>query len=235
MASVSSRQSSCSQLFPSVFKQSGCRPVWDVDQYENFCRVKLMLHHPHRDQNELKIVEGDTFETFAEAFEYCQEIHPNAHPDDYYGDLAPPPEPEFEEEPDAAAGDITEEEWQELAQQLPNRDLETEDVDLLGNRPVDQAYNWNDHIGRYPDLLLSRHDYWKQLKAEHTTHSEGIGPVAPILQLLACTARHSRPPAAIGLPQLVVNLPHQGFCRQIKQIKVFDYLARPRACLKASL
>ncbi|KAH7465176.1 hypothetical protein FOMA001_g17302 [Fusarium oxysporum f. sp. matthiolae] len=53
------------------------------DQYDDFCRVKLMLAHPHRDPNQLRKVNGVEYASYALAAEFCYGNH--QHPDDYYG------------------------------------------------------------------------------------------------------------------------------------------------------
>ncbi|KAI8648243.1 ATP-dependent DNA helicase [Fusarium keratoplasticum] len=109
-----------------------------------------MLHHPHRDQNHLKDVEGTTFATFAEAYDLCLE-HENLRSNDYYGELPPPVEDEFEEDPHNE-DEITGEECNELAQQLPQHGPQTEDIENLGVRDLDLQHDWSSHVGRYPDL-----------------------------------------------------------------------------------
>ncbi|KAJ0126803.1 Uncharacterized protein HZ326_30095, partial [Fusarium oxysporum f. sp. albedinis] len=89
-------------------------------QYDDFCRVKLMLAHPHRDPNELRKINGVEYNSYASAAEFCYGNH--RHPDDYYGtpnaeERRPDPD-EFEEE--FHEPDLLEEDWLELARQLPD-------------------------------------------------------------------------------------------------------------------
>ncbi|KAM4067942.1 ATP-dependent DNA helicase PIF1 [Hirsutella rhossiliensis] len=135
------------------------------EQYEDFCRVKLTLHHPHRDPQELKEVDGTLFDTFSGAYDHCSAVH-DVHPDDYYGDLPPPVEEEFQEEP-RNEEDVAAEDWEELAAVLPNRGPDEDDIELLGNRDFDLAHDWQPYIGKYPGLAILGHDYWKELKALH--------------------------------------------------------------------
>ncbi|KAK3896343.1 PIF1-like helicase-domain-containing protein, partial [Staphylotrichum tortipilum] len=115
------------------------------DEYEDFCRVKLMLDHVHRHPEELKLVDGVEFETFREAHEHCREIH--THPDNYFGDVVMPvPEEVFNDAPEEA---------------------ETEDLDILGNRDIDLLYSWEPHVGRYPDLEPMAAEYWKVMRSDH--------------------------------------------------------------------
>lgn len=117
-----------------------------------------MLHHPHHGQDQLLEVEGEQFDSYVGAYDYCQSVHPGAHPNDYYGDLPPPAEDEFEEDPQQE-DEINDRDWAELAAELPQRGAETEDIDLLGNRDLDVTYDWSPCIGKYPNLLQAGKDF----------------------------------------------------------------------------
>ncbi|KAG7403319.1 ATP-dependent DNA helicase pif1 [Fusarium oxysporum f. sp. rapae] len=138
-------------------------------QFNDFCRVKLMMVHPHRSPEELLVVGGQRFDSFTAAYMHCRQHH-DTHADDHYGepdtDELTAEEDEFEleihEEP------IAEEDWHELARMLPDRPLEEEDIDILGRRDIDINYDWTPHVGRYADDGILNSDYWKQRKAENT-------------------------------------------------------------------
>ncbi|KAH7467614.1 hypothetical protein FOMA001_g15238 [Fusarium oxysporum f. sp. matthiolae] len=138
-------------------------------QFNDFCRVKLMMVHPHRSPEELLVVGGQRFDSFTAAYMHCRQDH-DTHADDHYGepdtDELTAEEDEFEleihEEP------IAEEDWHELARMLPDRPLEEEDIDILGRRDIDINYDWTPHVGRYADDGILNSDYWKQRKAENT-------------------------------------------------------------------
>ncbi|KAI8396624.1 hypothetical protein FOFC_21172 [Fusarium oxysporum] len=131
-------------------------------QYDGFCRVKLMLAHPHRDPNELRKINGVEYNSYASAAEFCYGNH--RHPDDYYGtpnaeERRPDPD-EFEEE--FHEPDLLEEDWLELARQLPDCPPSQEAIDLLGRRDIDIQYDWTPHVGRYADPGIVQGDYWRQ-------------------------------------------------------------------------
>ncbi|KAF6517107.1 hypothetical protein HZS61_002668 [Fusarium oxysporum f. sp. conglutinans] len=131
-------------------------------QYDDFCRVKLMLAHPHRDPNELRKINGVEYNSYASAAEFCYGNH--RHPDDYYGtpnaeERRPDPD-EFEEE--FHEPDLLEEDWLELARQLPDCPPSQEAIDLLGRRDIDIQYDWTPHVGRYADPGIVQGDYWRQ-------------------------------------------------------------------------
>ncbi|KJK73474.1 hypothetical protein H634G_11287 [Metarhizium anisopliae BRIP 53293] len=119
------------------------RPVEASTQFHDFCRVKLMMAHPHRSPEELladdHYGEVGTRELQAERDEFEQEVH---------------------DEPVAV------EDWHELARMLPDRPLEEEDIDVLGRRDIDVNYDWTPHVGRYTNEDILRGNYWKRRKAE---------------------------------------------------------------------
>ncbi|KAF6528008.1 hypothetical protein HZS61_008310 [Fusarium oxysporum f. sp. conglutinans] len=132
------------------------------DQYDDFCRVKLMLAHPHRDPNQLRKVNGVEYASYALAAEFCYGNH--QHPDDYYGtpntDERRPDPDQFERE--FYEPDLVEEDWLELARQLPDCPPSQEAIDLLGRRDIDIQYDWTPHVGRYADPGIVQGDYWRQ-------------------------------------------------------------------------
>ncbi|KAF6517647.1 hypothetical protein HZS61_003208 [Fusarium oxysporum f. sp. conglutinans] len=137
-------------------------------QFNDFCRVKLMMAHPHRSPRELLVMDGQRFDSFAAVYKFCRQLH-HTHADDHYGD---PDAKELraeddEFEPEAHEEPVTEEDWHELARMLPDRPLEEEDIDILGRRDIDINYDWTSHIGRYTDDGILNGDYWKQRKAEN--------------------------------------------------------------------
>ena len=96
-------------------------------------------------------------------YQSCAEAHAQLHPDDYYGTvLGDAEEDEFVDEPDLSQEDITAAEWHVMAGELPNRSLETEDIELLGNRVIDVNFNWlSHHAGKLDEFCEHLFDYWK--------------------------------------------------------------------------
>ncbi|KAL3955881.1 hypothetical protein ACCO45_009900 [Purpureocillium lilacinum] len=126
----------------------------------------------HRDPNELRKINGVEYETHASAAEFCYANH--QHPDDYYGtpnaeERRPDPD-EFEEE--FHEPDLLEEDWLELARQLPDCQPSQEKVDLLGRRDIDVQYDWTPHVGRYADPGIVQGNYWRQLIAQNRLHMD---------------------------------------------------------------
>ncbi|KID81004.1 ATP-dependent DNA helicase PIF1 [Metarhizium guizhouense ARSEF 977] len=143
------------------------RSVEASPQFDDFCRVKLMMAHPHRSPEELLTLGGQRFVSFAAAYRVCREQHRDSHADDHYGEIdtnelrAEDDEFEIEvhEEP------VADEDWHEIARMLPDRPLEEEDIDMLGRRDIDINYDWTPLVGRYTDDGILNGDYWKQRKA----------------------------------------------------------------------
>ncbi|KAI8411149.1 hypothetical protein FOFC_07743 [Fusarium oxysporum] len=106
-------------------------------QYDDFCRVKLMLAHPHRDPNELRKINGVEYNSNVDQIRMSS--RKNFH------------------EPD-----LLEEDWLELARQLPDCPPSQEAIDLLGRRDIDIQYDWTPHVGRYADPGIVQGDYWRQ-------------------------------------------------------------------------
>ncbi|KAF4946589.1 hypothetical protein FSARC_14162 [Fusarium sarcochroum] len=92
-------------------------------------------------------------------------LHPGPRPHDYYDALPEQPdEEEFEEDPEGE-DHFSQQEWREVAAQLPQHDPDTEEVELPGNRDIDQAHDWSDNIGKFPRLTSQKIEYWKNIKA----------------------------------------------------------------------
>lgn len=150
------------------------KPIRNHQQYPNFCRVKLLLNHPHRNYDELLDTEEESrFSTYQEAYDNCLLNH--NHPDDHYGELdRPDPVPaEDEFEARIEEEDITLEDWQEVARMMPDVQPEEEPTDLLGRRDIDLNFDWSPHIARYTHENFATKDYWTQLQGQ-TIHDYNV-------------------------------------------------------------
>jgi hypothetical protein len=56
-----------------------------VKEYSDYCRVKLILHHPFVDWDDLLSVDGQVYDSYVDAFHACEQWH--IHPEDFYTDL----------------------------------------------------------------------------------------------------------------------------------------------------
>ncbi len=137
--------------------------------YNDFCRVKLMLHHPFVHVDELLSVNGVAYSSYQEAFTACCQHH--SHPEDYYVD----PEPDAEESNNSDNDNLDDIEpdpeveapladFEAYARRRPNHDLgQLDGLDGLGTRHLDRAYDWGPHVGKYS---LDSED-WSRLRAEN--------------------------------------------------------------------
>ena len=132
--------------------------------FTDYCRVKLMLHHPFTAWDDLLTIDNQVYRSYTEAYSACKRLHD--HESDFYNDVNPEPDAGEEEEDSDTEPDLEEDntvlgDFEILARRRPNHDLSQINTDTLGSRPIDQAYNWSIHIGRY----TIRHDIWAQIKA----------------------------------------------------------------------
>ena len=134
------------------------------EHYEDFCRVKMMLHHPFTDILDLAVnIDGKT--SFAAAYQVCKAFH--THEPDYL-DLddedTDASEDEDEELSAAEEGEMVQD-WEVLAGRHPQNDAaRVEDPDNLGERDLDRSYDWSIHAGIYPELDSN---FWEVSKANY--------------------------------------------------------------------
>jgi hypothetical protein len=122
------------------------KPLRAHRQFGDFCRVKLLLNHPHLEHDELLTVNGQDFDNYILAYEYCSGNH--EHEDDHYGE-ADSPDPDADPD-EFEAGNFEEEiNRQELARLVPDLLPEEEPADLLCRRDIDVNYDWSPHVDRY--------------------------------------------------------------------------------------
>ena len=124
--------------------------------YGDFCRVKLMLHHPFEHVDELLSVDGVVYSSYEEAFVACCEHH--SHDEDYYVD----PEPDADELPndDNNPDNIKVEpdpeveaplaDFEAYARRRPDHDsVQLDRLDGLGTRHLDRAYDWSQYAEKH--------------------------------------------------------------------------------------
>ncbi len=125
--------------------------------------MKLLLHHPFRDSEDVAVVAGDGTRNYIETYKLCQQLH--EHPDDNMedpvldggGDENTVDSDEFE---DREPGDPDlYQSFEALAGRTRNEyGIEVEDPNNLGDRDIDRDYDWSSHCGLYPDL--NEKDFW---------------------------------------------------------------------------
>ncbi|OAQ96606.1 hypothetical protein LLEC1_06670 [Akanthomyces lecanii] len=115
------------------------QPVEASPQFRDFCRVKVMMAHPHRSSDEVLAVDGQRFESFMAAYQCYQQRH-HSHKDDYYGDVGTNElyidEDDFKTQ--VYKEPIVDKDWHDLVRMLLDRPLEEEDTNVLGRRDINQ-------------------------------------------------------------------------------------------------
>ena len=120
--------------------------------YPDYCRVKLMLHHPFVVPEDLLTVNGIRYRSFTDAFKVCCTSH--NHPSDFYTD---PPREGDDESDDESDQDLDTDsikqplaDFEAFARRRPGCELDlTDPLDTLGTREIDRLYNWSIYSGRW--------------------------------------------------------------------------------------
>ena len=146
----------------------------DSTAYPDYCRVRLMLHHPFTSTSDLLSFDGRQFDSYAEAFAACRAAH--SHPADYYDDPDVPEDSDSDEEPDVEPEEDQIADFEAFARRRPGDDLTT-DVPMgdLGMRDLDRAYDWSPYVGKYaidPSI-------WLQVKDANPIQQEVTATASP--------------------------------------------------------
>ena len=137
--------------------------------FADYCRVKLMLHHPFVILDDLLTVDGSAYGSFTDAFQICRASH--NHPSDFYTNTPRDGDDESDtggEEEELELGGIEQPlaDFEAFARRRPGRELDLADpFDTLGTREIDRSYNWSAHVGR----CIVIPEVWAQIKADNVT------------------------------------------------------------------
>lgn len=145
----------------------------NADTYEDYCRVKMMLHHPFTELSDLLKIDGEQYGSFTDAYSHCCYYHigEKAHvEEDFYdpiekslakdsGEEVQDDENDWEQllrnEPEDLRSN-----WEVLANRSHRNDLTIiENIDALGDRSIDRNYDWNTHVG-----TTLAPDFWEMAK-----------------------------------------------------------------------
>ncbi|EIW66760.1 hypothetical protein TREMEDRAFT_65159 [Tremella mesenterica DSM 1558] len=120
----------------------------DSEEYELWCRSRLLLHHPHRQESDLL----DDGETWGLAYERCKETHLEGHEDTLpkrsrrqMGEGEDEIEDEFSSDDDDD-NDVAQEleDWHLMCQEGGRRQVEVDITQRLGLRDMDKAKDWHE-------------------------------------------------------------------------------------------
>ncbi len=134
-------------------------PNQDDPHYEDYCRTKVILHHPFATLDQVTRAEDGRERTWREIFEAClQDGH--AHPADTLRDAeqerqrtaaeVEDDDEDVEVDPDSFM--MEEADWQLFARLFPNAALPNFDASDLGHRPIDNAWNPDESRARWANV-----------------------------------------------------------------------------------
>ena len=139
-------------------------------EYDDYCRVRLMLHHPFQQVTDLLSFGGCNYGSHTDAFYACRRLH--MHPDDFYTDPTANNQDTESEEDESVYNESDNEplaDFEVFARRRPgNDDLICSLADDLGSRILDRVYDWTSHVGR--DITTP--EAWDQFKLSH--HAEQV-------------------------------------------------------------
>ena len=163
-------------------------PLYDSlptgEQYESYCRVKLMLHHLFTRIEDLREeFQGPDnrairVESYQEAYTLCTQ-HCNSHGSDPLDHIAEDAleEEEFEDQLDVEENPVERQAWEGFAERrAPNDGTRLEDPDNLGGRDMDRDFDWNANAVEYEQYPVAE-DFLAIVKSEQLPEQD----VAPLL------------------------------------------------------
>jgi ATP-dependent DNA helicase PIF1 len=179
--------------------------------YEDYCRVRLMLHHPFERVTDLLSFGRCDYGSYTDAFRACTRLH--THPDDFYTDPVANDQ-DTDSEDDESVRDESDNgplaDFEVFARRRPgNEDLTCSFTDNLGSRDLDRAYDWTSHVGRN---TITPED-WDQFKLlNHTEQAVTVasdpGPLNTEQRKLydVVTAQYIQELAGDGPQPLLLNV-----------------------------
>jgi ATP-dependent DNA helicase PIF1 len=111
-----------------------------IAEPDHFARVKLMLHHPFREVDEVLTINGNMFDSYSAAYSYCRATCSHVLVDSYGLPSLGVNEDDPTLEPPE---DLNMDNFDELAGRQPGSQGLVVDQDSLGDRPIDRLYDWD--------------------------------------------------------------------------------------------
>jgi ATP-dependent DNA helicase PIF1 len=169
------RKKECTDTVLRIFPRFSPDP--ENDNYDDFCRTKLILHHPFRNLDALQQ------NSWTETFEQCLADN-HRHSKDTLRCFEDEQRQSIEDDDtehvvDADVNDMDEEDWQAWARLRPDKDIPLYGLDDIGRRPFDDSWDINASRTQWNDvnLLSSWIDERKrEAQRQHdTSHAINIG------------------------------------------------------------
>jgi hypothetical protein len=144
-----------------------------VEEYSDYCRVKLILYHPFIGWDNLLSVDGQVYDSYVDAFHACEQQH--VYPEDFYTDLDESGlgvDSDSNSDSDTDSDDTSDEDsdnnhpladFEILACRRPCNDFPHVNDEGVGYQDMDHNYDWSEYIGQYNHPF----SIWNQLQAEN--------------------------------------------------------------------
>nr|OQO27419.1 hypothetical protein B0A51_07870 [Rachicladosporium sp. CCFEE 5018] len=150
----------------------------DGDSYEDWCRVKIVLHHqfttypvlPHSFADDEEETEHDSWSA---AYEYCKTRHCEhlQHPRDYFcepaDDAAAGDDAQDDDEPDSTIRDLY---------NAMKDGAEGDETASLGQRSIDLEHDWAAHVGKY-GMKQEDKKWWEEHRKAAVDDGQRVGPM----------------------------------------------------------
>lgn len=146
--------------------------------YEQYCRIKFLLHHPFRDIDSVQFVDGEERE-WAELYAACRTAeNGHNHGNDtlrcWEDERRRATVPDEEEDEDVVNEDIQEmdeADWQVYSRLHPNGNMPVFGFDDLGRRPIDESWDVDVARSRWPNVHCMA-TYLQEQKRTYTAPDE---------------------------------------------------------------
>lgn len=131
-------------------------PNPDDPSYEEYCRIKITLHHPFRAIEQLQSLDDNgELRTWAAIFGDCG--NNDVHPPDTLREWSqehgePTAEEDDDEEMNPDLEELDEADWQIYARLMPNVQIPQYTADDLGRRPIDDGWNMDNAHTRWENI-----------------------------------------------------------------------------------
>lgn len=149
------RRRSTTSVVLRVFPRLSPNP--SEDTYEDYCRVKMILHHPFRHPDALLRLDGhDDLVSWRDAYAQCITSNHGHQPDtlqswDHENNASDEGEDD-DEEINADLAELDEADWQIYARLFPNAAVPQFDLRDLGRRPIDEGWDIHAAHTRWMDV-----------------------------------------------------------------------------------
>ncbi|KAF5331234.1 hypothetical protein D9611_013064 [Ephemerocybe angulata] len=150
-------------------------PNPESPQYENYCRTKVVLHHPFRQLSDLRTDEN---QPWAQVFARCR-VEGHVHPKDtlrcweHENRELEEEEDDEDEELQRDLEDLPQADWQAWAALRPNGEVPAFTFDDLGRRPLDDGWDLDESRNRWDNVDKMRKYVDEEKRVEQVVEERG--------------------------------------------------------------